>query len=165
MAIIIITAVTHKPTDKMGSKSDKIINLVEGLGWTHVYPKVSIDERIDCWNILGFFRPWEKQNHEIVDRSYSKIKEWSFFVNDDLAVQLINYWDGLIGRGYGVGKLIFLPLFRLTGWKWIAKLSGLICSGAIAQGLNKINFISDDEPEMFGLKELENSLNKKLESL
>ena len=165
MAIIIITAVTHRPSDKMGAQSDKIINFVENVGWTHVYPKVCIDNNINCWNILGFFKPWEKQNHELVDRSYVKIKEWSFFINDDSAQALTNYWDNLIGRGYGIGKLIFLPLFRLTGWKWIAKLSGLICSGAIAQGLNKINFISDDDPEMFGLKELESSLNTKSDQI
>jgi hypothetical protein len=164
MAIVTITAVTHRPSDKMGSYSDKIINNVENVGWTHVYPKININNKIDCWNILGFFKPWEKIDHEIVDRSYVKIKEWSFFISDDLAKKLETYWDNLIGRGYGVGKLIFLPLFRLTGWKWITKLTGLICSGAVAQGLNHINFISDDEPEMFGLKELETSLNAKTQN-
>ena len=162
MAKIIITAVTHKPDNLLSIFSDKIINGVENLGWTHVYPKLVIDERIVCWNILGFFRSWEKKNQLNIDNNYIKIKEWIFYISNQDALKLENYWDGLIGRGYGVGKILFLLLYRLTGWKWIAKLTGIICSGAIAQGLKYINFIEDNNPEIFGLKELKKCLDSKI---
>ena len=164
MGKVIITAVTHRPEDRVGSFSDKIINSVEQLNWTHVYPKVITKANISCWNILGFFRSWQRKDYQIVDNSYSKIKEWSFYLSEEDALKLEAYWDSLIGRGYGVGKIIFLVLYRLTGWKWIANLSGVICSGAIALGLSHIKFINSENPEIFGLQELEKVLDSKYQS-
>jgi len=156
---LVVTAIKYPQNNYFG----KLIEAFEGLGWAHVYPAIHwSDGTKSCWNIAGWFRKWYKTRPEYLDAEpvYIKVKTWEIVVSQEVADKLSETWDGFIGRGYGVGRILLLPLYRLTKWEWVASLAGLTCSGGLARGLDAADLWQQDvSPGMSGLKEISAQLD------
>ena len=156
-----MTAIRYPDDNYFG----KLIEKFEGLGWSHVYPIIIWDnDTKECWNISGWFRRWYMTTPEKLDDStagvYIKVKTWEIALSYEEASKLSLAWINFIGRGYGVGRVLLLPLYRLTKWKWVADLAGLTCSGGLARGLAATGMWHQDvAPGMSGLKELATQLD------
>ena len=91
---------------------------------------------------------------------YIKVKTWEITLTQEEANRLSLTWSKFVGRGYGVGRVLLLPLYRLTKWDWVANLAGLTCSGGLARGLDAIGLWQQEiNPGMSGLKELADQLD------
>ena len=158
---LIVTAIRYPDDNYFG----KLIEKFEGLGWSHVYPIISWDNGTkECWNISGWFRRWYMTTPEKLNDStagvYIKVKTWEIALSYEEASKLSLAWINFIGRGYGVGRVLLLPLYRLTKWKWVADLAGLTCSGGLARGLDAAGMWHQDvAPGMSGLQELAKQLD------
>ncbi len=159
MSKLIVVAIRYPPSNYFG----KLIEKFEGLGWSHVYPIIDWgDGNKHCWNIDGWFRKWYKISPEVLDAlpQYIKVKTWEIDVNYEIAIKLEDTWDKFVGRGYGIGRVLLLPIYRLTKWNWIADLAGLTCSGALARGLDSAGLWQQDvAPGMSGLQEIMRQLD------
>jgi hypothetical protein len=88
------------------------------------------------------------------------VKTWEISISQEVADKLSETWDGFVGRGYGIGRILLLPIYRLTKWNWVSDLAGLTCSGGLARGLNAADLWKQDiSPGMSGLKELASQLD------
>ena len=158
---LIVTAVKYPSNNYFG----KLIEKFEGLGWAHVYPIINWDNGTkECWNIAGWFRRWYMTTPERLEAAvadvYIKVKTWEITLTQEEANRLSLTWSKFVGRGYGVGRVLLLPLYRLTKWDWVANLAGLTCSGGLARGLDAIGLWQQEiNPGMSGLKELADQLD------
>ena len=158
---LIVTAIKYPSDHYFG----KLIEKFEGLGWAHVYPIINWDNGAkDCWNIAGWFRKWYRTTPERLDSAaaevYIKVKTWEIVLTQETADKLAGTWNGFVGRGYGIGRVLLLPLYRLTRWDWVANLAGLTCTGGLARGLAEAGLWQQEiNPGMSGLKELATQLD------
>lgn len=158
---LIVVAIKYPPNNYFG----KLIEKFEGLGWSHVYPIINWDNGLkDCWNIGGWFRKWYRTTPEALEAAsqgvYIPVKKWEITLSEGEAIVLSSTWNSFIGRGYGIGRVLLLPLYRLTKWKWVANLAGLTCSGGTARGLAAAwMWGMSISPGMSGLKELAEQLD------
>ena len=70
--------------------------------------------------------------------------------------RIYSLWQGMIGRRYAVGRLILLPMYRLTRWEVLRQPPGVTCTNMIAAGLAEVGLWDHDVPaDMAGLREVE----------
>lgn len=161
--VLRVHAVRHPKSDRMGSTTGMLIRLFQRTEYEHVFPELVFQNGLRIgWNILGWFKRWKRIDPERALTYYEEIRTWEIYLNWEDAEKLRVYWDGLIDRSYGVGRMLLMPLWELTGWRWIARLAGVTCSGSIAMGLQQIGLWDESDAGMSDLVTLERQLTSPL---
>ena len=148
--------------NRLGWAVGEAIEWFEGTRYAHVFPTLELPSGgVVSWNVGGWFDTWRAvPTAPLLDLYGDPEVIWVVELNDDAARDLKRWWDSYIGRRYAVGRLLCLPLWRLTGWDWVRRLAGITCTAVLASGLQRVGLWHHPCPiEMAGLKEVEATLD------
>ena len=139
-----------------------VIRWFEGKSYNHVFA-VGEDEskRSTCWNIFSWRKPWSEYEPQGVIDAYDTMKSVELEVTSEEYTLFTSKLNSLVGRHYAVGRLLLIPLYRVTRWDFLTKLPGVTCTNGVARGLQSAGLWKCDvPPEMAGLDEVEEVVDR-----
>lgn len=139
-----------------------VIRWFEGKSFNHVFAVAEDENRMKkCWNIFSWRKPWLEYEPQNVIDAYDTMKCVELEVTSDEYARFTDALSGLVNRHYAVGRLLLIPLYRATRWKFLTKLPGVTCTDGVALGLQSAGLWSCDvPPEMAGLEEVESVVSR-----
>lgn len=134
-----------------------VLRLIEGKNYNHIFGVLEDNSASQsCWNIFSWGKPWQKYASQNVIDSYDIEKTAEVELSSSEFEIIQETLKSLEGRRYAVGRLLLIPLYRLTGWNFLTSLPGVTCTNGIARALCAANLWDDPcAPEMAGLNEVE----------
>lgn len=138
-----------------------VIRWFEGKSYNHVFAVSDDSTTKKCWNIFSWRKPWLEYDPQNVIDAYDTQKKIDLDVTSEEYSLFTHKLSSLVGRHYAVGRLLLIPLYRLTHWNFLTKLPGVTCTDGVALGLRSAGLWSSSvPPEMAGLEEVESVVDK-----
>jgi len=135
-----------------------VLRLVEGKSYNHVFGVLEDDLGTrSCWNIFSWSKPWSEYSPQNVIDSYDIEKKVEIDITATEYANIRNTFEGFVGRHYAVGRLLLIPLYRLTRWDFLTDPPGVTCTYGLGRALQNAEMWNNQmPPAMAGLEEVEN---------